>query len=39
MPRKASGKTISACGYPSTITKDLMQAARITIAGTTIEMR
>ena len=33
------GKTISAYGYPSTVNPDEMRAERITVEGTTIEMR
>ncbi len=35
----AVGKDITAVGYPSTVEKDEMRAERITIDGTTIEMR
>ena len=35
----AVGKTISAYGYPSTVTRDEMRAERITVDGKTYEMR
>jgi archaeosine-15-forming tRNA-guanine transglycosylase len=35
----ATGKTISAYGYPSTATSDEMRAERITVDGKTVEMR
>ena len=35
----ATGKTISAYGYPSTVEKDEMRAERITVDGKTYEMR
>jgi hypothetical protein len=35
----ATGKTISAFGYPSTVEKDEMRAERITVDGKTYEMR
>jgi hypothetical protein len=38
-PVVATGKTISAYGYPSTVEKDEMRAERITVDGKTYEMR
>ena len=35
----AVGKMVSAYGYPSTVEKDEMRAERITVDGTTVEMR
>ena len=35
----AVGKTVSAVGYASTVEKDEMRAERITVDGTTVEMR
>jgi hypothetical protein len=35
----ATGKTISAYGYPSTVEKDEMRAERITVDGKTFELR
>lgn len=35
----AAGKTVSAHGYPSTVTKDEMRAERIVAGGKTYEMR
>lgn len=35
----AVGKTVSAYGYPSTVTSDEMRAERITIDGKTYELR
>jgi Family of unknown function (DUF6152) len=35
----ATGKTVIAFGYPSTVEKDEMRAERITIDGKTYEMR
>jgi hypothetical protein len=35
----ATGKTVVAFGYPSTVEKDEMRAERITIDGKTYEMR
>jgi hypothetical protein len=35
----AVGKMVSAYGYPSTVEKDEMRAERITIDGTTVELR
>ena len=35
----ATGKTVTAYGYPSTVEKDEMRAERITVDGKTYEMR
>lgn len=35
----AVGKTVSAYGYPSTVTRDEMRAERITVDGKTYELR
>jgi hypothetical protein len=35
----ATGKTVTAVGYPSSATKDEMRAERITVDGKTYEMR
>jgi hypothetical protein len=35
----ATGKTVMAFGYPSTVEKDEMRAERITVDGKTYEMR
>jgi hypothetical protein len=35
----ATGKTVTAFGYPSTVEKDEMRAERITVDGKTYEMR
>lgn len=35
----AVGKQVTAVGYPSTVEKDEMRAERITVDGTTVEMR